>query len=123
MHFPFSTLYVLLILQALCIGFISSFKIRQPLRVPKTVARQNTAKTAVPLSLDNAYVFLYDSQLTVASILENQLSTPSPGTIVLLYGTGLLSAFSPCEISLLPLTLAYLGGTIEDEGKRSIPLI
>lgn len=100
-------------------GLSSSFKARQPLLVPKTVGRQRATKTAVSLSLDDAYVFLYDSQLTVASVIENQLSAPSLGTIAVLYGTGLLSAFSPCEISLLPLTLAYLGGAIEDEGDTS----
>ena len=104
-------------------GFSSSFKARQPLLAPKTIARQRATKTAISLSLDDAYVFLYDSQLTVASVIENQLSAPSPGTIAVLYGTGLLSAFSPCEISLLPLTLAYLGGAIEDEGKKCIYLV
>jgi cytochrome c biogenesis protein CcdA len=48
-------------------------------------------------------VDLYDAQLTVSSFVETQLAT--------LYGAGLLTAFSPCSISLLPLTLAYLGGS------------
>lgn len=123
MCLPLSRIYVLLIYVALYMGLSSSFKARQPLLVPKTVGRQRATKTAVSLSLDDAYVFLYDSQLTVASVIENQLSAPSLGTIAVLYGTGLLSAFSPCEISLLPLTLAYLGGAIEDEGKKCIYLV
>jgi cytochrome c-type biogenesis protein len=69
--------------------------------------------------MDDAYVFLYDSQLTVSAAIENQLSAPSPATLAALYCTGLLSAFSPCEISLLPLTLAYLGGAVEEGDRRT----
>jgi cytochrome c-type biogenesis protein len=56
-------------------------------------------------------VDLYDAQLTVSSFVETQLATASPTSIAFLYGAGLLTAFSPCSISLLPLTLAYLGGS------------
>jgi cytochrome c biogenesis protein CcdA len=56
-------------------------------------------------------VDLYDAQLTVSQFIESQLSTASPTSIAFLYGAGLLTAFSPCSISLLPLTLTYLGGS------------
>jgi len=56
-------------------------------------------------------VDIYDAQLAVSSFVESQLSTASPTSIAFLYGAGLLTAFSPCSISLLPLTLTYLGGS------------
>ena len=56
-------------------------------------------------------VDLYDAQLTVSQFVESQLATASPTSIAFLYGAGLLTAFSPCSISLLPLTVTYLGGS------------
>ena len=73
-------------------------------------------------------VDLYDAQLTVSQFVETQLATASPTSIAFLYGAGLLTAFSPCSISLLPLTLAYLGGSestksnevVEDKADKTV---
>lgn len=70
------------------------------------------SKRILPLKFSGDIgVDIYDAQLAVSSFVESQLSTASPTSIAFLYGAGLLTAFSPCSISLLPLTLTYLGGS------------
>jgi hypothetical protein len=93
-------------------SFLKLHSFRNKLRLPPS--KISFRRAAIPV--DDLYVFLYDVQLSAASAMETQLSAPSPLTAGLLYSTGLLSSFSPCEISLLPLTLAYLGGDSASEG-------
>jgi cytochrome c-type biogenesis protein len=59
-------------------------------------------------------VMLYDAQLWFSHLVETQLVTISPTSLAFLYVAGLLTAFSPCSISLLPLTLAFLGSDSTD---------
>jgi cytochrome c-type biogenesis protein len=61
-------------------------------------------------SYDDIGVGLYDAQLTVSQFVDTQLASPNPTSFLFLFAAGLLTAFSPCSISLVPLTLAYLGG-------------
>ena len=71
-------------------------------------------------SLEDLGVSLYDAQLLMSDLVETQLTTTSPAGLGVLYGAGLLTSFSPCAVSLLPLTLAYLGGAENgDAGNRS----
>jgi cytochrome c-type biogenesis protein len=56
----------------------------------------------------NLGVQLYEAQLSISGILERQLTGVSPTSLSLLYIAGLLTALSPCCLSLLPLTLGYL---------------
>lgn len=56
----------------------------------------------------NLGVQLYEAQLSISGILERQLTGVSPTSVSLLYIAGLLTALSPCCLSLLPLTLGYL---------------
>lgn len=61
-------------------------------------------------------VAMYDLQLSISNVLSpEQLSSSNGITLLLLYGAGLLTAFSPCTIGLLPLTLLYLGGDGDSE--------
>jgi len=55
-------------------------------------------------------VFVYDAQLLFSDLVETQLESATPTSLGVLYAAGLLTSFSPCAVSLLPLTLAYLGG-------------
>lgn len=64
--------------------------------------------------IDDISVNIYDTQLLISGMLDSQLSSASPASVALLYAAGLLTSFSPCAISLLPLTLAYLGTSEED---------
>jgi cytochrome c-type biogenesis protein len=75
------------------------------------VATQYSARVSPLKFSGDIGVDLYDAQLTVSQFVESQLATASPTSIAFLYGAGLLTAFSPCSISLLPLTVAYLGGS------------
>jgi len=69
--------------------------------------------------LDDVAMSLYDSQLLLSDLVETQLKTATPASLGLLYAAGLLTSFSPCSISLLPLTLAYLGGADETPNMSS----
>ena len=78
----------------------------------KSIRALPLQRIASPLkfSFDDIGVGLYDAQLTVSTFVDTQLATPNPASFAFLYAAGLLTAFSPCSISLIPLTLAYLGG-------------
>ena len=86
-------------------GFSTSLKFKSLRALP-------LQRKASPLqfSFDDIGVGLYDAQLTVSTFVDTQLATPNPASFAFLYAAGLLTAFSPCSISLIPLTLAYLGG-------------
>jgi len=43
--------------------------------------------------------------------MEQGVSNPSPITIFLIFSAGLLTSLGPCSLSLLPITVAYIGGT------------
>ena len=43
--------------------------------------------------------------------MEQGVSNPSPLTIILIFCAGLLTSLGPCSLSLLPITVAYIGGT------------
>lgn len=63
----------------------------------------------VKLSIDDVSMQVYDTQLWFSDFVESQISNAGPLSLILLYASGLLTAFSPCVLGLLPLTLAYLG--------------
>ncbi len=44
-------------------------------------------------------------------LMEQGLNNPGPLTIFLIFTGGLLTSFGPCSLSLLPITIAYVGGT------------
>ena len=43
--------------------------------------------------------------------MEQGVSNPSPITIILIFFAGLLTSLGPCSLSLMPITVAYIGGT------------
>ena len=43
--------------------------------------------------------------------MEHGLGNPSPFTVFLVFSAGLLTSLGPCSLSLLPVTIAYIGGT------------
>lgn len=91
----------------------------------KGVAHRNRYAKPLSLSLSSLSdisVSVYDLQLWFSHFVSIDASL-SPATISILYAAGLLAAFSPCSLSLLPLTLAYLGNptvtSTSDESKTS----
>jgi cytochrome c-type biogenesis protein len=51
-------------------------------------------------------------------VLRGSLAQPGPFTLALVFAGGLLTSISPCSLSLLPVTLAYLAGF---DGERQAP--
>ncbi len=49
--------------------------------------------------------------------MEQGLYNPGPFTIVLIFAAGLLTSLGPCSLSLLPITIAYIGGTKNNKFK------
>ena len=43
-------------------------------------------------------------------IIRHGLESPSPLTLFIIFIGGLLTSLGPCSLSLLPVTIAYLGG-------------
>ena len=43
--------------------------------------------------------------------MQSGLNNPGPFTIFLVFSAGLLTSLGPCSLSLLPVTIAYMGGT------------
>lgn len=76
--------------------------------IPSQISHRNSHQIQSS-SFDELGVQVYDSQLWFANFVENNLGSVSPISFGLLYAGGLLTAFSPCVLGLLPITLAYLG--------------
>ena len=49
--------------------------------------------------------------------MEQGLNHPGPFTIFLVFAAGLLTSLGPCSLSLLPITIAYVGGTKNNKFK------
>ncbi len=49
--------------------------------------------------------------------MQNGLNNPGPFTIFLIFSAGLLTSLGPCSLSLLPVTIAYIGGTEKNKFK------
>jgi len=43
--------------------------------------------------------------------MQEAVSNPSPITFLLIFSAGLLTSLGPCSLSLMPLTIAYIGGS------------
>ena len=49
--------------------------------------------------------------------MEQGLNDPGPFAIFLIFIAGLLTSLGPCSLSLLPITIAYVGGTKNNKFK------
>ena len=50
-------------------------------------------------------------------LMQQGLNQPGPFTIFLVFSAGLLTSLGPCSLSLLPVTIAYIGGTEKNKFK------
>ena len=49
--------------------------------------------------------------------MQDGLNSPGPLTIFLVFSAGLLTSLGPCSLSLLPVTIAYIGGSEKNKFK------
>ena len=49
--------------------------------------------------------------------MQNGLDNPGPCTVILIFSAGLLTSLGPCSLSLLPVTIAYIGATKKNQHK------
>lgn len=84
---------------------------------PLTVRQPHLAPAAVrthsaPRMLDaaNLPLLLYDLQLTADEMVSHELQALTATSALTLFGAGLLTSLTPCCLSTLPLTFAFLAG-------------
>lgn len=82
---------------------VTSSRLVLPL-VPSTLRRSE------PLLLVDVSVVLFEAQVGAEALVSSQLQHLTPLSGLALYGAGLLTALSPCCLSMLPLTTAVIAG-------------
>jgi cytochrome c-type biogenesis protein len=111
---------MLLILYFGLIAFVHSFSPKLSTRTALS-STINLRETQLSMDLSSDFgVFLYDTQLTFSRAIETNLLHPSPYSILLLFTAGLITALSPCAMSLVPLTVASLNSNTNTKNEQII---
>ncbi|ANV83920.1 cytochrome C biogenesis protein [Picosynechococcus sp. PCC 7003] len=69
---------------------------------------------------ENFSLQLYHLQQFSDSLVNEQLSHWSVLSIFLVFGAGLLTSLTPCTLSMLPITIGYIGGTQDQQGNNRL---
>lgn len=79
-----------------------------PLRAAGRLVRPRVA--GPPVATFDLSLALYEANVAAEGLVASQLQQLTPVSAAVLYGAGLLTSLSPCCLSMLPLTFAYIGG-------------
>lgn len=60
--------------------------------------------------IENTQIWLYELQQFADTLVSNQLTHLSWFSIGIIFIAGLLTSLTPCMLSMLPLTISYIGG-------------
>ena len=52
--------------------------------------------------------------------MQEAISDPGPVTFLLIFSAGLLTSLGPCSLSLMPITIAYIGGSKNEDNQLKI---